>query len=103
MPGWEWDHFEPTPIMPATVIAMVISTFNEEEAPPGLYRLPVKVWGPPDVIANGDGKLAAEAVAKSLKVYEDYFSIPYELPKMDSAGLNDFAAGAMENWVKHKI
>ena len=30
--------------------------------------------------------------------YEDYYDIPFPLPKCDFVALPDFASGAMENW-----
>lgn len=34
----------------------------------------------------------------ALDWYEQYFGVPYPLPKCDHVALPDFAAGAMENW-----
>jgi hypothetical protein len=34
---------------------------------------------------------------KALDFYNNYFGIPYPLPKMDLLAIPDFAAGAMEN------
>ena len=33
-----------------------------------------------------------------MEYYEEFFQIPYPLPKMDLIGLVEFAFAAMENW-----
>jgi aminopeptidase N len=38
------------------------------------------------------------AVPLLLPAADEYFGIPYPLPKMDLLAIPDFAAGAMENW-----
>lgn len=35
---------------------------------------------------------------KSIEFFNDYFKIPYPLPKCDHVALPDFSSGAMENW-----
>ena len=47
---------------------------------------------------SSQGKFAVEVGVKSLEFYEEYFNIPYPLPKCDMIAVPDFAAGAMENW-----
>ena len=39
-----------------------------------------------------------ETAARALDYYDDLFSTPYPLPKLDQLSLPDFDAGAMENW-----
>jgi puromycin-sensitive aminopeptidase len=39
-----------------------------------------------------------QVAVKTLPFYKDYFKIAYPLPKMDLIAIQDFAAGAMENW-----
>lgn len=38
-------------------------------------------------MADGGGVFAAEAAARTLKYFEDYHGIEYELPKIDSAAI----------------
>lgn len=56
----------------------------------------VRVWAVPGkrdqchfALANG---------IQILEYYENYYGIPYPLPKTDMIALPDFQMGAMENW-----
>jgi tricorn protease interacting factor F2/3 len=44
------------------------------------------------------GKFALELAKKFLEFYENYYGIPYSLPKLHLIAVPEFAFGAMENW-----
>jgi len=44
------------------------------------------------------GRYALEATAQILQYYNDYFAVPYPLPKLDQIALPGGFGGAMENW-----
>ena len=44
------------------------------------------------------GRYALESTAKVLQYYNDYFGVPYPLPKLDQIALPGGFGGAMENW-----
>jgi aminopeptidase N len=44
------------------------------------------------------GRYALESSAKILEYYNDYFGVPYPLPKLDQIALPGGFGGAMENW-----
>ena len=41
---------------------------------------------------------ALDVAKRSIEFFEDYFGVPYPLPKADHVALPDFTVGAMENW-----
>ena len=44
------------------------------------------------------GRYALESTAKILEYYNDFFGVPYPLPKLDQIALPGGFGGAMENW-----
>jgi len=49
-------------------------------------------------LEKDNGTFALNVATKCLSYYNEFFGIPYPLPKLDMIALQDFAAGAMENW-----
>ncbi|HET9411826.1 MAG TPA: M1 family aminopeptidase, partial [Candidatus Saccharimonadales bacterium] len=43
-------------------------------------------------------KFSLDYAAKTLEFYDEYFGLPYPLPKLDLIALPDFSSAAMENW-----
>ncbi|CAG7734317.1 unnamed protein product, partial [Allacma fusca] len=99
--GWVYDQYEDTVPMATYLVAFVISDYVFTEATSGLYRLPVRVYGPPHLIneKNG-GQFAADASAKVMDTLEVLFNQSYPMSKVDSVAIprDYFGPGAMENW-----
>ena len=93
--GTKTVKFDTTPIMSTYLLAFVIGdlTHIEKEAADGTL---VGIW-----MTRGkeeQGQFALDTSVKLLSFFNDYFGIPYPLPKLDHLAIPDFAAGAMENW-----
>ncbi len=88
-------RFAPTPKMSTYLLAFLVGEFEhvEKVTPEGVI---VRVYGVPGT-ANQMG-FALETGVRSLSFYNEYFGIPYPLPKLDMIAVPDFGAGAMENW-----
>ena len=41
---------------------------------------------------------ALDHAARTIEFFDEYFGVPYPLPKSDHVALPDFSSGAMENW-----
>ncbi|XP_056008322.1 putative aminopeptidase-2 isoform X2 [Ostrea edulis] len=48
--------------------------------------------------AYNQTELALDVGMSTITYYEDFFGIPFPLPKQDMIAIPDFSAGAMENW-----
>ncbi|KAM6391416.1 endoplasmic reticulum aminopeptidase 1 [Rhynochetos jubatus] len=89
------DHFDTTVKMSTYLVAFIVSDFKSISKITS-HGVKISVYTVPDKI-NQAG-YALDAAVKLLDFYEDYFSIPYPLPKQDLAAIPDFQSGAMENW-----
>ncbi|KAM6037102.1 endoplasmic reticulum aminopeptidase 1 isoform 1-T2 [Theristicus caerulescens] len=89
------DHFDTTVKMSTYLVAFIISDFKSISKRTD-HGVKISVYTVPDKINQAD--YALHAAVKLLDFYEDYFSIPYPLPKQDLAAIPDFQSGAMENW-----
>ncbi len=86
--------FAPTPKMSAYLIYLGIGPFDTLTLPGD--RWTVTVAASPGRAAAG--RFCGERAMEILAAYESYYGRPYPLPKLDLIGLENFWAGAMENW-----
>ncbi len=93
--GLKAIRFAESPIMSTYLLAFIVGEFDfvEERTREGVL---VRVYTP--LGKKEQGRFALEVASRTLSFFDDYFGIPYPLPKMDLIAIADFAAGAMENW-----
>lgn len=88
-------RFGESPKMSTYLLAFIVGDLEcvEGQTKNGTY---VRIWATPG--KREQCAFALETGIRVLEYYEEYFGIPYPLPKMDMVAIPDFAAGAMENW-----
>ncbi|MCA9346552.1 M1 family metallopeptidase [Candidatus Saccharibacteria bacterium] len=87
--------FRKTPIMSTYLLAFVVGELKWKEAVTKT-NTKIRVYSVPDLISGAD--FALKTAVDAMEFYEDYYDIPFPLPKCDLVALPDFASGAMENW-----
>ena len=88
--------FATTPRMSSYLLAFVIGELHKKTAHT-TSGVEVNVWATP---AQSEKTLdfALDIATRSIDFYDEYFGVPYPLPKSDHVALPDFSSGAMENW-----
>ncbi len=88
--------FETTPRMSTYLLAFVVGELQKATATTK-DGVEVNVWATP---AQPAASLAfpLDIAVRVIEFYNDYFGVPYPLPKADHVALPDFSSGAMENW-----
>ena len=90
-------QFEKSPIMSTYLNAWVISDFASRSLDNGPGATRHTVYARLEDIDKVQESLEnSYLLLRQLELFNDYV---YELPKVSSAAIPDFAAGAMENWV----
>ena len=87
--------FMPTPKMSTYLVAFCVGEFDFVQGYTE-HGVQVRVYTPPGKSATGEFSL--QVAMDTLDLYDDYFQVPYPLPKLDMVAIPEFAAGAMENW-----
>lgn len=87
--------FETTPIMSTYLLAFAYGELGYKEAKTKSGTV-IRTYATPENVTHTG--FALDTAIKCLEYFEDYFAIPFPLPKCDMIALPDFASGAMENW-----
>src|SRR6266853_904458 len=92
--GGKEVRFAPTPPMSSYMNVFVAGEldFIESRVGPTQIRV-IATKGKAEL-----GRYALEASAEILQYYDDYFGVPYPLPKLDQIAIPGGFGGAMENW-----
>ena len=88
--------FETTPRMSSYLVAWVVGDLQKKTATTK-SGVEVSVWS---TKAHDPSNLdfALDIGVRTIDFFDDYFGVPYPLPKADHVALPDFSSGAMENW-----
>ncbi|XP_069481326.1 aminopeptidase Ey-like [Ambystoma mexicanum] len=93
---WHVTKFEKSPKMSTYLLAFIVSDFGQIEQVNGSAQ--IRIWARKKAIQENQGAYALSVTGPILNFLQDYYKVPYPLPKSDQVALPDFSAGAMENW-----
>ncbi|CAH3110477.1 unnamed protein product [Pocillopora meandrina] len=88
------SRFSASVPMPTYLVAFIVCDFEYRESKTKSDRK-IRVWSKPDALHSVD--FALDVAKRTLEYYEDFFKVPYPLPKLDLIAIPDMG-GAMENW-----
>ena len=88
--------FETSPVMSSYLLAFVLGEIHAISGKTS-SGVAVNIWGTTAQPASSF-EFALDSAIRSIEFFEDYFGVPYPLPKADHIALPDFSSGAMENW-----
>lgn len=88
--------FETTPRMSSYLLAWVVGDLQKKTATTK-GGVEINIWS---TLAHNSNNLdfALDIATRTIDFFDDFFGVPYPLPKSDHVALPDFSAGAMENW-----
>lgn len=88
--------FQTSPRMSSYLLAWVVGELHKKTATTK-DDVEVNVWATP--AQNPDSlDFALDIAVRTIEFFDEYFGVPYPLPKSDHVALPDFSSGAMENW-----
>ncbi|MFG1530347.1 MAG: M1 family metallopeptidase, partial [Thermoplasmata archaeon] len=87
-------RFQPTPPMATYLVFWGVGPFQEKSS--HAFRIPVHLAYPKG--REDSTEYALEATPRLLAAFEEYYGVPYPLPKLHLIPVAEYGAGAMENW-----
>lgn len=90
------SSFDITPLMSPYLLAFVVGDLQKKTATTK-NGTEVNIFST-RAQSIDDLDFALDTAVRSIEFFNDYFGIPYPLPKCDHVALPDFSSGAMENW-----
>jgi puromycin-sensitive aminopeptidase len=85
-------QFLDSPKMSTYLLAFCVGEFDHVQAQTS-HGVMVTVYTPPG--KSSSGQFALECATESLDAFNDFFGVPFPLPKLDMIAIPEFAAGAM--------
>ncbi|HJV96941.1 MAG TPA: M1 family metallopeptidase, partial [Albitalea sp.] len=87
-------RFAATPAMPSYLVALAVGRFDPIEGVAA--GVPLRILAAPGKSAQA--RYAMDVTRQLLPYYNDYFGLPYALPKLDQLAVPGVRDGAMEDW-----
>jgi aminopeptidase N len=92
--GGQWHHFEPTPAMSSYLVALSVGRFDALDSTAA--GVPLRILSAPG--KREQARYAMSVTEQVVPYYNDYFGLPYALPKLDQLAVAGVRDGAMEDW-----
>jgi puromycin-sensitive aminopeptidase len=92
--GLKTTEFAESPVMSTYLLAFAAG--NLKPVSRDVAGTKITVWARPSEIHQAG--FALDTAENALLKLNEYFDLPYALPKMDLVAVPDFQSGAMENW-----
>jgi len=89
-------QFETSPRMSSYLLAWVVGELQKKSAKTN-SGVEVNIYATP-AQAPESLDFALDIATRGIEFFDEYFDVPYPLPKSDHVALPDFSSGAMENW-----
>ncbi|EFX67103.1 hypothetical protein DAPPUDRAFT_203789 [Daphnia pulex] len=96
MDNFYWDHFAPSLLMSTYLVAFAVANFTKIEADVAHGNWKFNIYVRTSAISQA--QYAKDIGPKTQAFYEDYFQVPFPLPKQDMMAIPSAFVGAMENW-----